>query len=613
MRIKTLSEAIRNRIAAGEVVERPASVIKELVENALDAGAKNIEIIIEGGGRNLIIVSDDGFGMSKDELIEAVKPHTTSKLDETNLFNINSFGFRGEALASIGAISKMSITSRHHSESHAWNINIIGNEHQQPTPASHPKGTKIEVRDLFFTTPARLKFLRSEQSEILHIKEVINKLSLSYPKSSFNLTHNGKKIINLAHSLLDNEKQDRITNVMGKAFIENSISVNEEAPFAKISGYVSIPTFNRGTSSEQYLFVNNRPVKDKILLGIVKASYQDFLARDRHPVVILFLDIDNEEVDVNVHPAKLEVRFRDVNQVKRLIMTSIKNALLSASHQVSSTIGDHALQIMDNSVKSNLNAKLPQPNSYTSSGLKNLSANISMLSSHKPMISTKLKSDNQQDTIITSLPPQVKIEETKDNIKLQQNYRLGSAKCQVHSTYIISQTQNSIIIVDQHAAHERLVYEKLKLSYNDVNIKRQRLLIPEIIELDQNQYNVLLEQIEELAKFGLTIETCNENSIIVREIPMLIGNANIDKLIKDLADDLIEHGQNISLTEKIEHILETFACHHSIRSGRNLTIEEMNAILREMENTPYSGQCNHGRPTYIELKVDDIEKLFARK
>jgi DNA mismatch repair protein MutL len=593
MKIKFLSPATINRIAAGEVIERPASAVKELVENAIDAGSTDISIILQSGGRNLISISDNGSGMTKEELEVAVERHTTSKLDEANLLNIQHFGFRGEALASIGAVSKLTITSRVRGEADAWSISVIGNEKEEVIPASLLAGTKVEVRDLFFATPARLKFLRSERTEIQHTQDMINKIAMANPHVAFSLISDNKTLLKVAAA----SRKDRIAAVMGKEFIDNAVEVNAENDGIKITGYVSIPTFNRGTSSEQYLYVNNRPVKDKLLMSVIKVAYQDFLARDRHPVAVLYIDIDTEEVDVNVHPAKAEVRFRDPNLIKRAIISSIKNALHSESHKTSTTIATETLAYF--APKS-----MPQAG-FSYSAPKTLYA---------PRVSEPVKNYFQPASLFSDVMvmPEVRKEEAAPTEEYK-DFPLGNAKCQLHGTYIVAQSKDSIIIVDQHAAHERLVYEKLKKNYADNSVKRQRLLIPEIIEIPEKACNHLIERKPELAKFGLNFDQAGLNAIIVNEIPSLIGSSDVKGLIKDLADDFLEYGENLSLAELIEHILETFACHHSIRAGRQLNLFEMNALLREMEQTPHSGQCNHGRPTYVELKLNDIEKLFGRK
>jgi DNA mismatch repair protein MutL len=593
MKIKFLSPVTINRIAAGEVIERPASAVKELVENAIDAGSTDINITLQSGGRNLISIIDNGSGMTKEELGIAVERHTTSKLDETNLLNIQHFGFRGEALASIGAVSKLTITSRARGEADAWELSVIGNEKEEVIPASLLGGTKVEVRDLFFATPARLKFLRSERTEIQHTQDMINKIAMANPHVGFTLISDNKNLLKVAPT----SRKERIAAVMGKEFIDNAVEVNAENEGIKITGYVSIPTFNRGTSSEQYLYVNNRPVKDKLLMSVIKVAYQDFLARDRHPVAVLYIDIDREEVDVNVHPAKAEVRFRDPNLIKRAIISSIKNTLHSESHKTSTTIATETLTYF-------------APKSMPQAGFSYSAPKTSYV----PRASEPARTNFQPASLFADVMvmPEVRKEEAASSEEYK-DFPLGNAKCQLHGTYIVAQNKDSIIIVDQHAAHERLVYEKLKKNFADNSVKRQRLLIPEIIEIPEKACNYLIARKQKLAKFGLGFEQAGLNAIIVNEIPSLIGNGDVKGLIKDLADDFLEYGENLTLAELIEHILETFACHHSIRAGRQLNLFEMNALLREMEQTPHSGQCNHGRPTYVELKLNDIEKLFGRK
>jgi len=609
MKIKFLSDSTINRIAAGEVIERPASVVKELVENAIDAGSTRIDIMLERSGKNLIIISDNGTGMSLEDLEIAVQRHTTSKLDETNLLNINTFGFRGEALPSIGSVSKMIITSKAMLADKAYQIELNGGTDKKISPATHNEGTKIEIRDLFFATPARLKFLRTDKTEFTAILDVIKKISLAHPNITFTLSHDKKNILKTKgydDDSIDNIRQ-RIIDIMGEDFIKNSSKVDLERPELSISGYTSIPTFNRASSEDQFLFINGRPVKDKVLQIALRVAYQDYLARDRHPLSVLFLKINPELVDVNVHPAKTEVRFFDPNLVKNLLISAIKDALSTSSHKVSTTIGDKALELFNKP-----NYLLPKANYTTEKTNRSLSPSnyISEGNSnnyrYQPILEPKIY---QQEPLIKTQPEaRIEQEHTQKN-----DFPLGSAKAQLHATYIISQTEDSIIIVDQHAAHERLGYEKIKETIKLNGLIKQRLLIPAIIELpDEKRANILYERKDDLSELGLTIEKFGDKSIIVSEAPSILGDVDISKLIHDLGDHLSEFGENMRLIELIEHVTETYACHYSIRAGRKLSSIEMNEILRQMEQTPFSGQCNHGRPTYIELKLKDIEKLFGR-
>ncbi|MFN7038382.1 MAG: DNA mismatch repair endonuclease MutL [Alphaproteobacteria bacterium] len=611
MKIKLLSPLTISRIAAGEVIERPASAIKELIENSIDAQASEISIILNNAGRNLISITDNGFGMRPEDLLISADRHTTSKLDEVDIFDIKHFGFRGEALPSIASVSRLNITSRHNLEENAWSINVIGGEKSELYPASLTTGTRIEVRDLFFATPARLKFLKSEKTELQYIIDIVNKIALAHHNISFTLATENKITLKLqAQKGEDSEaKFKRIAEILGKNFAENSTEINETYNNIKIKGFTSIPTYNKSTSSDQYFFINNRPVRDKILQIAVKIAYQDFIANNRYPVTVLFLDLPTEEVDVNVHPTKAEVRFRDAANIRSIVIRAIKNALTVAGDRTSSTISEQAI------ININKNISLDKPNFFkpASNNVDYSKAFERKIDFVQPKFSANTSSTSQSSLFIDKkIEPIVRQFENEivENTEIKE-YPLGSARCQLHETYIISQTSDSIIIIDQHAAHERLVYEKLKISQKANNIPRQRLLIPEIVELDEKRTGKLIEIKKELENLGLYIEQFGIN-VIVNEIPHIIANSNIRLLINDLADELIEFEENISLHKLIEHILETFACHHSIRSGRKLNINEMNALLREMEATPYSGQCNHGRPTYIKLKLNDIEKLFGR-
>ncbi|WP_341791921.1 DNA mismatch repair endonuclease MutL [Rickettsia endosymbiont of Gonocerus acuteangulatus] len=611
MTIKFLSDSTINRIAAGEVIERPASVVKELVENAVDAGSTKIDIILERAGKNLIIISDDGVGMTDKELEIAVERHTTSKLDESDFLNIHTFGFRGEALPSIAAISKMLITSKKRDNQKAFQIKLIGGDEKQIAPAIHNEGTKIEIRDLFFATPARLKFLRTDKTELAATVDIVKKIALAHPEISFSLTHDGKSLLKLKGQNKDAESnlKQRIIDVIGEDFIKNASYIDFKSPDFSIYGYTSIPTYNRASSEDQFLFINNRPVKDKLLQVALRVAYQDYMPRDRYPLCAIFLQIDPQLVDVNVHPAKAEVRFHDPNYVRNLLIDSIKNALSNKSHIASTTIASSAIELFKNPFvnKEPAISKLLNVNSKPSE--------------YRPAISPtvpKYTPNNTCQKLIDTLPHAKIEQEVEQRIQNESQkssqYRLGAAKAQLHTTYIISQTEDSIVITDQHAAHERLGYEKIKNYIKDEELIKQRLLIPEIVELpDEKRADILYENKDKLSKLGLSLEKFGEKSIIVTEIPNILGDINVQKLIQDLADHLAECGENIALTELIEHVTETYACHYSIRAGRKLSGDEMNALLRQMEDTPFSGQCNHGRPTYIELKLKDIERLFGRK
>jgi DNA mismatch repair protein MutL len=605
--IKRLSEVTINKIAAGEVVERPASALKEIIENAIDAGSETIEITLEESGKNLILVSDDGAGMSKDDLEMAIERHTTSKLDESDIMKIENFGFRGEALPSISSISRLSITSSQDG-SIAYKINIEGGQKKHLQKSIRVKGTSVEIRDLFFATPARLKFLRSEKQELNHCKEIIKKIAMSHQNIAFKLVSNGKELLD--YKKRDN-REERILEILGVDFINNSSHVKFLSPDMNIEGMVSLPTYHKGTSEDQYLFINNRPVKDKLLLVAVKVAYQDFIEKGRHPIIVLFLNTDPRNVDVNVHPAKTEVRFHDPNFVRQCIISSVKDALYRANNRVSDTLSKKLNNILSgtfNSYKDCGNYKTQVLQDTESSNYLNKTKNLFQASGvfQAPSINIH-KAEEEINYSNTS------IEDKKLTIQDDRKSDMGTAICQINKTYIISQTENSILIVDQHAAHERLVYENLKNQIKNDLILRQRLLIPEIVDFqDEKHLNILEDKKEELSKLGLTFEKFSSNSVIIREVPRLISDVNIKKLILDIIDNLSEFEDTQNIAKLEEHIIETYACHHSIRAGRVLNIEEMNQLLQQMENTPFSGQCNHGRPTYVKLQIKDIEKLLGR-
>jgi len=593
MTIKLLSPITINRIAAGEVIERPASAIKELVENSIDAGADKIEVTIHNGGRNLIIVSDNGSGMSKDDLSIAVERHTTSKLNEDDISDINYFGFRGEALASIASVSRMKIISKYNDE--AWSISVHGGENLGLSPASLNKGTKVIIEDLFFAVPARLKFLKSEKQETQSILEILKKIAMANPHISITLENENKILLQTTSG------ENNLSEIIGKDFLENAIPIDSNYDNIHIKGYVSYPTYNKGTSSDQHFFVNKRPIRDKLFSAVTKVAYQDLISHDRYPIVVLFVSLDNEDVDVNVHPTKAEVRFKDPSTLRSAIISVIKKALNENSQKTSSTIGfDTISAFSSNQTKSLVRDSTPNyqyiPKSYSTPSRKEIE------------ILQEVNKPNFTSFNITPPAPQP--------IAPQESFLseppLGFAKCQFHENYIISQTKNGIIIIDQHAAHERIVYEKLKEQFRNNSAKSQKLLLPTIIELDEYQVDQIIEKIELFNKFGLKIEKFGNAGIRILETPAILGNIDPSQIIRDILENLENYGEEISLEEKINEILATTACHGSVRSGRILTIEEMNALLRQMEATPYSGQCNHGRPTYITLNLKDVEKLFER-
>lgn len=608
MTIRILPNNLVNQIAAGEVIERPASVVKELVENSIDAGATSIEVTLVDGGKSLIVVSDNGRGIDKDELPVAVERHATSKLPDDNLFNINFLGFRGEALPSISSVSRMTIVSRREGAENAWKIEVNGGEKSEIMPAAHPQGTRIEVRDLFYSAPARLKFLKTTPSETAQCVDILNRIALANPTISFYLSdENRKKVtLNACQGELFDARLKRLADVMGREFSDNSLLINAHRENLTITGYVSLPTLNKSNSLYQYLFVNNRPVRDKLLLGAIKGAYQDVLVHNRYPMAALYFDIDPAYVDVNVHPAKAEVRFYDNALVRGLLVSAVRQAL---------TLGDH---------RSANNLDLA---GFVHDNIPGFGENeVAVLQEHKPgggnvPAFRPLMSQPRRQTELPELERKVfsvKVDEPCPAVSAAGDSGevgpLGLAKAQFHDTYIISQTEDSIVIIDQHASHERIVMENLKASLLAENkVATQILLIPEIVDLSLSEKTRLIEAAEELQKLGLSVEEFGSTAVIVREILALLGDCDIKALIRDLAGEMAEWGKGFSLTDKLHTICATIACHGSVRAGRRLNIDEMNRLLRDMERTEHSGQCNHGRPTYVELKLKDIEKLFERR
>jgi len=596
--IRQLSDAAANRIAAGEVVERPSSAIKELVENSIDAGASRIDISYSDGGKTLIRVKDNGHGIAENQLMLALSRHATSKIDGTDLLNIHTFGFRGEALPSMGAVGRLTITSRIENVSMGATITVDGGVIHQVRPAPSSIGTIVELRNLFHATPARLKFLRTDRAESGAISDVIKRLAMSEPFIGFTLrdiTSGGKGRIIFradpeAGDLFD-AMYGRLRKILGIDFAKNSFRVDAERDGMTLTGYASLPTYSRGSSVSQYIFVNGRPVKDKSLLSALRAAYSDFLHNGRYPLAALFVECDFERVDVNVHPAKAEVRFREPGIVRGLVISALRHALAEEGHRASSTVADATL------------------GAFKKSEISNISTNLRMNQSW----SREMQNNNLDQVGFSELQNnfsarQASIETNNDQI----SNRLGAARAQVHENYIISQTSDGIVIVDQHAAHERLVYEKLKNKMALNGVSSQTLLIPEIIELSEQDSAVLMDLSADLSRFGLSIENFGGNSIVVRETPAILGEVNAKSLILDILDELKDWSESNLIKEKLDAILSRVACHGSIRSGRIMKGEEMNALLREMEITPHSGQCNHGRPTYVKLKLSDIEKLFGR-
>ncbi len=606
MTIRILPSNLVNQIAAGEVIERPSSVVKELVENAIDAGATSIEVTLVDGGKSLIIVSDNGKGMTREELSLSCERHATSKLPDDNLFNICYLGFRGEALPSIASVSRMSITSRAQGAENAWQLTIEGGQKSEPIPAAHTQGTRIEVRDLFYNTPVRLKFLKTSAAETMQCADMLNRIALANPQIAFILYADDKKKVNLPACQGDffDARLQRLGDVMGRTFSDNSLPIRAERDNVKISGYVSLPTLNKANSLSQYLFVNNRPVRDKLLLGAIKGAYQDVLASNRYPLCALFFEVEPSYVDVNVHPTKAEVRFFDNALVRGLLVSSIRQALISGDKKTAHTLD------LDEIIQDNL------PD--FSAQLKT----IPMLSEHlQPRFQTNFaprKNYTQNKLPELESLYSVKVEEQDQHIAaLPENNDsgiLGAAKAQFHNTYIISQTEDSIVIIDQHAAHERIVMENLKKHLLEGRRPTsQMMLIPEVVDLSGSEKIAILENKDDLSKLGLEIEEFGTTAVLVREIPALLKNCEVQTLIHDLAEEMTEWGKGFTLEKKMHLVCATLACHGSVRAGRALNIDEMNKLLREMEQTEHSGQCNHGRPTYVKLSLKEIEKLFERR
>jgi len=587
--IRRLPQNLVNQIAAGEVIERPASVVKELVENAVDAGATDIDIALEQGGIALIRVRDNGAGMTREQIALALERHATSKLPDDDLLAIYHLGFRGEALPSIGSVSKLSITSRTRESEEAWCIRTEAGAAQPAIPAALAhSGTVVEVRELFYAIPARLKFLKAERTELSHAIDIIERLAMAHPDIRFKLSHGGKMLRDFAaggESFLQ-QHQGRLDTVLGQGFAANSVAVEAEREGLRVSGFAALPTYHRATSAAQFLFVNRRPVRDRMLLGIIRAAYQDVLARDRHPVAALFLEIPTEQVDVNVHPAKAEVRFRDNQLVRGLLLGALKAALASVSQRATTTTAETALGAFT----------MPQYRSVYAAGGGH--AGFAEPSNHALM----------------ALPPQARgAMPMAHDITPLREYPLGAAVAQIHQTYIVAETREGLLIVDQHAAHERLMYEQMKTDLAQKTVPKQLLLIPQTVELSEESCARLMARKAEWEALGLVLEAFGPRTVVVREVPAMLGEVDAAKLVEDVADDMALYEDGLTLHDKLEAVLSRMACHGSVRAGRSLSVAEMNALLRHMERTPYSGQCNHGRPTYVALDKRDIEKLFGRR
>jgi DNA mismatch repair protein MutL len=603
MPVRQLPEQVVNRIAAGEVVERPASVVKELVENAIDAGASRIDIFTDGGGRRRIGITDDGGGMTADDLALAVDRHATSKLDDEDLLQIKTLGFRGEALPSIGAVAKLSITTRHAGEPHAWSLSVEGGVKSKIMPAALSQGTRVEVSDLFYATPARLKFLKTDRTEAEAIREIVRRLAMARPDIAFTLAGEERAPVTWAAALPGAAgRLIRLGDILGADFRGCAIEVRAERDGVVVEGFAASPSLTRANALGQYLFVNGRPVRDKLIVGAVRAAYADYLPRDRHPVVALFVTLDSREVDANVHPAKTEVRFRNAGLVRALIVHALKEGLAREGRRTAANDAGGAIAAFRPSFE-------PRPGNWD--WRRSPSYPVGPGPAFAGTAATAFAEEGQAAFDVGAPTVDVRFEAhaSADLVDCP----LGAARTQIHETYIVSQTRDGLIVVDQHAAHERIVYERLKASLAANGVQRQILLIPAIVELDEATVERLLARDEELASFGLAIESFGPGAVAVRETPSLLGKIDSGALLRDLAEHMEEWDEALPLERKLMHVAATMACHGSVRAGRRLKPEEMNALLREMEATPNSGQCNHGRPTYVELKLADIEKLFGRR
>jgi DNA mismatch repair protein MutL len=595
MAIRALPPNLVNRIAAGEVVERPASVVKELIENAIDAGATRIDVTATAGGLGLIRVADDGSGMDQDDLVLSVERHATSKLAGDDLANILTLGFRGEALPSIGSVARLAIQSRARGADNAYEVSIDAGRKSKPKPVALTQGTTVEVRDLFYATPARLKFMKSERAEWTAIAEMVKRLSLAKPEIAFGLANGERNVLRLPAGApgLTDLALNRIGLILGQNFVADALPVSATRGGLHVEGFAGLPTLHRPNALQLHLIVNGRPVRDKLLSTSVRAAYGDLVPNGRYPMVVLYVGLPPDEVDVNVHPAKAELRFRDAQEIRSLIIGALREALGNAGHRATSSLSQVAL------------GHMMRPGEPHRPYLPRSLLPMSGLSAEYGF------SDRSQ----TSLPPLAPTADarTREEEVSATSYPLGAARAQVHDMFIIAETEDSVVIVDQHAAHERLVYERLKSSYANGGIARQILLIPEVVELDAEAADRLGAASADLEQLGLVLEPFGRAAVVIREVPALLGQGDLKNLLRDLADELAEGEGGLVVAERLDHVLATMACYGSVRAGRRLNAQEMNALLRDMERTPFTGQCNHGRPTYVELKLADIEKLFQRR
>ena len=601
--IRRLPDTLVNQIAAGEVVDRPASVVKELVENAIDAGAQRISVTLREGGKALIRVEDDGHGMAAEGMRLALERHATSKLPESDLVRIEKLGFRGEALPSIASVARLSLTSRAAGASDGWRIAVEGGEAVFDGPAAGNTGTTIDVTDLFYAVPARLKFMKGEQAEAGACLDVIRRLALAHPAISFDVQHNTRRALALPACP---DAADRVRDVLGLEFAANSREIQSHRDGMILRGWAGLPTYNRANSLQQYLFVNGRPVRDKQLTGVIRAAYRPVLAPDRHPVVVLWLDVPPEAVDVNVHPAKSEVRFRHAAEVRALLIDGLRRGIVEAGFSASTLLTGGALDRMAAGVE-----PFAAPGTDPNQARPALQGDYSYRANHPSAAQQNSWNDAfAPGARVADAPASFEPEATPEDLSA---FPLGAAKAQMHANYIIAETEAGLVIVDQHAAHERLVLEKMKAQREQTGVERQAMLIPEVVHLDPASAELLAEAEGVLAEAGLVIEPFGDGTVVVQETPAALGQPDCQKLVKDLAEELAGWEQAFSLQERLDRVLSTAACHGSVRSGRRLNANEMNQLLRDMEQTPLAGQCNHGRPTYVQLSLADLESLFERR
>ncbi|MGN6549222.1 MAG: DNA mismatch repair endonuclease MutL [Pararhizobium sp.] len=610
MPVRQLSETLVNQIAAGEVIERPASAVKELIENAIDAGATRIEIATAGGGKSLIRVSDNGCGMTPEDLSLAVLRHCTSKISDS-LADIRSLGFRGEALPSIGSVAKLSIRSRTASADTGYEILLAGRSAERVRPAACNPGTVVEVRDIFFATPARLKFMKGERAEAGAIAEVVRRMAIAFPAIRFVLS--GSDRSTLEFPAAGEDRLARIGQVLGRDFVENAIPLDALREDVRLTGFCGVPTFNRANSLQQFAFVNGRPVQDKLVWSALRGAYSDTMPRGRYPVAVLSIDLDPGLVDVNVHPAKADVRFRDPGLVRGLIVGAIREALAREGDRASS-LGTGGMMA---AFRPGFGARAPEPPYRPAYSARHGAATYAPdASPYRPLdLDVPAPAGFAEDAaapFLSAVSPSARAE--AEPVRSDADgYPLGAARAQLHENYIVAQTTDGLVIVDQHAAHERLVYEAMKKALHSGTIAAQALLIPEIVDLPEEDCDRLMAHADGLARLGLAVERFGPGAVAVRETPAMLGMVDTAGLVRHLAEEIAEWDDASHLANRLEHVAATMACHGSVRSGRRLRADEMNALLRQMEATPGSGQCNHGRPTYIELKLNDIERLFGRR